>query len=158
MRRLGWAPWGVVLCAVALCGAASGAWGAVGDGIVYTSSGSIYYLGDGVRMKVERGTTGLAYAPSWSPDGSAIAFRAESQAPSGEYSKSVWSVDIATEAVTQVTDYDADDYEPTWSPDGSQRGVSSIRCKRPSHVTGILSPNMMANRGCQVFGVNDLLT
>lgn len=25
-------------------------------------------------------------------------------------------------------------------------GVSSIRCKRPSHVTGILSPNMMANR------------
>jgi len=24
--------------------------------------------------------------------------------------------------------------------------VSSIRCKRPSHVPGILSPNMMANR------------
>ena len=28
--------------------------------------------------------------------------------------------------MTQVTDYDADDYEPTWSPDGSQIAFSSI--------------------------------
>lgn len=49
----------------------------------------------------------------WSPDGSQIAFAAESG------TMAVWAVGFDGDNLTQITDYSKSAYSPAWSPDGT---------------------------------------
>jgi Tol biopolymer transport system component len=52
--------------------------------------------------------------PSWSPDGSKIAYA--SHAGSGE--RDIWVVDVATRSAIRLTDHEAMDAFPAWEPTG----------------------------------------
>jgi Tol biopolymer transport system component len=68
---------------------------------------------DGVESKVLV-ESGAAAAPAWSPDGKRIAFVWDRDG-----SMAVWTVDVATGEVAQVS-RGPDDSEPAWSPDGTE--------------------------------------
>lgn len=56
-----------------------------------------------------------AYTPSWSPDGKTIAFSWWRRGGR----RDIWMIDVATRALTQITDDRAYDLEPRFSPDGA---------------------------------------
>lgn len=62
------------------------------------------------------------WGPSWSPDGRTIAFSA---ATDGDFE--IYLLDVATGAVTQITDNEVADWRPDWSPDGESIVFSSER-------------------------------
>ncbi len=63
-----------------------------------------------------------ARQPSWSPDGTRIAFQAYYAT-----TWSIWSVKTDGTALTQITSGAFDDREPDWSPDGARIAFSSDR-------------------------------
>lgn len=65
---------------------------------------------------------GDARVPTWSPDGSRIAFQAYW---GGDYD--IWVVNADGSGLEQVTDGPFDDREPHWSPDGSRIAFASDR-------------------------------
>ena len=65
---------------------------------------------------------GDARQPSWSPDGTRIAFQAYW---AGDYD--VWAVNADGSGLAQITSGPFDDREPHWSPDGSSIAFSSDR-------------------------------
>ena len=67
--------------------------------------------------------TGEQY-PSWSPDGSRIAFESSAE---GASSIHVMNADGSDDRRVSPETYNAIDTEPTWSPDGSQIAFSSTR-------------------------------
>ena len=62
--------------------------------------------------------------PTWSPDGTTIAFRSDYRG--AVWSQSIWTVDLNTGVLTPLTDDVANDQEPAWSPDGSQIAFQSV--------------------------------
>ncbi len=64
--------------------------------------------------------------PAWSPDGTKIAFASDRGVP-GKDSYNIWTLDLATGALTQVSDNAFENRLPTWSPDGKQIAYASTR-------------------------------
>src|SRR5205085_10756877 len=68
--------------------------------------------GQEVLARFDFGATGTTSAPSWSPDGAAIAFHREvGGAPQ------VFVVDVGTRAIRQLTGSSRNE-DPAWAPDG----------------------------------------
>jgi WD40 repeat protein len=63
-----------------------------------------------------------AFHPTWSPDGSRIAFDVRSPRPSNAEGGNldVYVVDVDGSNLTRLTSVDGWDYQPAWSPDGSR--------------------------------------
>ena len=66
------------------------------------------------------------YSPSWSRDGTRIAFASDR---SGNYD--IWEVELATGAVRQITKNPANDFGPAWSPVNTTIAFVSDRQDRP---------------------------
>jgi Tol biopolymer transport system component len=74
------------------------------------------YLSDLDGSSEEKLTTqGRAWDPSWSPDGTKIAFTSDA---GGDWEVAV--VDVSTGEITALTENTSYDGRPRWSPDGSQ--------------------------------------
>lgn len=94
----------------------------VGDG------GSLYTLplvGTGEPKKITSGAKGLDSDPSWSPDGSQIAFRRLVGGAGGNADVYVMNADGSQQRV--VADTRAADIKPVWSPDGKNLLIISNR-------------------------------
>ncbi|HYI44944.1 MAG TPA: hypothetical protein VE174_05695 [Actinomycetota bacterium] len=63
-------------------------------------------------------STGNAYGPTWSPDGTKIAFYGETASEDGTDFE-LYVYDVGTEDLTQLTDNDCDDVNPAWGPEGT---------------------------------------
>src|SRR5262249_20097049 len=104
-----------------------------GEGIAFVGNSGISTIrpdGTGIERLVdclERECAGLS-DPSWSPDGTRIAFRRDTPEDTSE----IWAVNADGSHLTQITDCGSgsnagfryarracQDYDPTWSPDGS---------------------------------------
>ena len=73
--------------------------------------------GESVRITAAAGDD---VSPSWSPDGSHLAFQSARFTPRGDEDSDIAVIDVSNGRVRQVTsgpDYDA---EPEWSPDGTR--------------------------------------
>jgi Tol biopolymer transport system component len=82
-------------------------------------SAQIYVMNpDGTGVTRLTNNTANDLAPSWSPDGSKIAFHVDYDAPD------VYVMNADGSGVTQLT-YAGDDYGPAWSPDGSKIAFAS---------------------------------
>jgi dipeptidyl aminopeptidase/acylaminoacyl peptidase len=58
-------------------------------------------------------------APAWSPDGRLIAFSSNrTEEPDDNGNTDVWTIDVETGAIAQVTTDPGSDGRPVWSPDG----------------------------------------
>lgn len=73
------------------------------------------FLGREPRQ-VTQFTSGEVGAPTWSPDGTALAFAATLDTTSYE----IYTIKIDGSALTRITDNKVDDLDPSWSPDGTQ--------------------------------------
>jgi Tol biopolymer transport system component len=94
----------------------------VGDG------GSLYTLplvGTGEPKKITSGAKGLDGDPSWSPDGTQIAFRRLVGGAGGNADVYVMNADGSGQRV--VADTKATDMKPVWSPDGKNLLIISNR-------------------------------
>ena len=70
------------------------------------------------------------WEPTWSPDGTRIAFG------SNRYDGyDIYSVDVATAALSRLTDSPGRDSDPAWSPDGSWIAFDSDRTGTPALYT-----------------------
>ncbi len=77
---------------------------------------------DGVSRALEA-NPGQGRAPSWSPDGSRLAFESSRGSPSGLYAVFVINRDGTN--LIQVTDPDLNADHPVWAPDGHQLAFSA---------------------------------
>ncbi len=76
---------------------------------------------DGTGLR-EIATPLPAYAPSWSTDGSAVAYLSDRPGRLGDHD--LWVVSLGTGAATQVTSSTTVRDRPTWSPDGTRIAIS----------------------------------
>jgi hypothetical protein len=74
------------------------------------------------RAFLTQGQSGFLSAPSWSPDGSKIAFISDRNG-----STDVWVVDSGGGNPVNLTDDEAGDHSPAWSPDGQWIAFASLR-------------------------------
>jgi len=99
---------------------ASPSWAPSGDRLVFVSTANglaglfILTLGAGVPSPLVADSS-TAVEPSWSPDGTLVAF-ASTRAGGG--ATNLYTVDVATHAIAQVTHGAGTDGQPTWLPDG----------------------------------------
>ena len=63
---------------------------------------------------------GVEDYPTWSPDGSTIAYAANPDSDLYGGNWDVWVIQIGSEPVNRTADYDGDDRFPVWSPDGRE--------------------------------------
>ena len=96
------------------------AWSPAGDRLAYVvrrEKGKSLVIQNVLTRKVERRidlkTVDEPESPSFSPDGKALAFSANQGGVSD-----IFTVDLATSAVTNITRDDIANYAPTYSPDG----------------------------------------
>ncbi|MBK9238943.1 MAG: PD40 domain-containing protein [Acidobacteria bacterium] len=54
--------------------------------------------------------------PRWSPDGKRLVYAAITQAQSRSYD--IYTIEIASNAISQITSDDSNEFQPDWSPDG----------------------------------------
>jgi hypothetical protein len=90
--------------------------------------GSLYTLplvGTGSPKKITSGAKGLDGDPSWSPDGSQIAFRRLVGGEGGNADVYVMSADGSAQRA--VAETKASDVKPVWSPDGKNLVIVSNR-------------------------------
>ncbi len=98
--------------------------------IAYQSSGpgedrwSVWVMSsDGSeRTRLSTGQSGFLSAPSWSPDGSRIAFASDQGGTSN-----IWVMDVDGSNLVNVTPQDEKDHSPAWSPDGEWIAFASVR-------------------------------
>jgi Tol biopolymer transport system component/imidazolonepropionase-like amidohydrolase len=101
---------------------------------------------DGSQMKQLTFGHGDDREPSFSPDGSMIAF-ASDRAFKGSYD--IWTVEVRSGVLKQRTMAEADEYEPAWSPDGREiafvsgagavgRAIESVNAKGERHTVASL--------------------
>jgi dipeptidyl aminopeptidase/acylaminoacyl peptidase len=76
----------------------------------------------GERTRLVEGQSGFLSAPTWSPDGSRIAFASDVDGV-----PDIWVMDIDGENLVNITNHDAKDHSPAWSPDGEWIAFSSVR-------------------------------
>jgi len=97
-------------------------WSPKGDLVAIQSySGGTFHIWtmkpDGSGLKQITSGHGDDREPSFSPDGSTIAF-ASDRAFKGSYD--IWTVELSSGALKQWTSAADDEYEPAWSPDGHE--------------------------------------
>ena len=64
--------------------------------------------------------------PVWSHDGTRVAFSSDRGNPLGS-DYNIWTLDMRSGELTQITKNPADDYMPTWSPDDKEIAFASTR-------------------------------
>jgi hypothetical protein len=77
------------------------------------------------RVRLVEGQSGFLSAPSWSPDGSRLAFISDL-----EGNPDVWVVDLDGSNAVNLTQHEAKDHSPAWSPDGAWIAFASLRDSR----------------------------
>jgi hypothetical protein len=77
------------------------------------------------RVRLVEGQSGFLSAPSWSPDGSKLAFVSDMDG-----SPDIWVADIEGNNVVNLTGQEAKDHSPAWSPDGAWIAFASLRDSR----------------------------
>lgn len=120
----------------------SPAWSADGQWLAYVSFENhasaifVQQLRSGERHQVSA-RAGVNGAPAWSPDGHRLALTLSGS--SGNLD--VYVLDLATQALTRITDDPAIDTEPTWSPDGTSLYFTSDRSGGPQvYKTEVATP------------------
>ncbi len=85
------------------------------------------------------------FHPTWSPDGSRIAFDTRSADPSSEEggNRDVYAVDADGSNLTRLTTEDGWDYQPAWSPDGSR--IAFVR-SRPTEDIWVMEADGTGQR------------
>ena len=74
------------------------------------------------RLRLVEGQSGFLSAPSWSPDGSKLAFVSDMVG-----NVDIWVVDLDGSNLTSLTQDEARDHSPAWSPDGAWIAFASLR-------------------------------
>jgi Tol biopolymer transport system component len=74
------------------------------------------------RVRLVEGQAGFLAAPSWSPDGSQIAFVSDVE---GE--PDIWVMGSDGSSLVNLTEHEAKDHSPAWSPDGEWIAFASVR-------------------------------
>lgn len=97
-----------------------------GRRILFTTIFSIFVMNADVQAVTEGASevfhsfNGHLASPSWSPDGSQIAFRSDADSPSGLVDR-IFVINADGSGLRQLTPDDpANDDSPTWSPDGTR--------------------------------------
>ncbi|HEV3232725.1 MAG TPA: S9 family peptidase [Candidatus Dormibacteraeota bacterium] len=76
--------------------------------------------------------------PSWSPDGSRIAFTSDRSAARWSWpAAAVWVLDVAGGAVTRISDEDDGCERAAWSPDGARLAWRAVRRREHSGFTDV---------------------
>ncbi|MEE4185249.1 MAG: Tol-Pal system beta propeller repeat protein TolB [Gammaproteobacteria bacterium] len=110
----------------------SPAWSPDGRNLAYVSfenGGSqvfVQSLRSGARKRVSA-RRGINSAPSWSPDGKRLALTLSR----GDGNLDVYTLEIATQVLTRLTDWPSIETEPNWSADGEQVYFTSDRTGGP---------------------------
>jgi TolB protein len=119
----------------------SPAWSPDGQSLAYVSFEdrlpSIYvqFLKSGERRQVSA-RAGVNQAPAWSPDGKKLALTLSTR----DGNLDVYVLDLATQALTRLTDDPGIDTEPQWSKDGRTIYFTSDRAGGPQIYSVGLSP------------------
>ena len=110
----------------------SPAWSADGQWLAYVSfenrvsSIVVQQLRSGERQRVSA-RVGVNGAPAWSPDGRRLALTLSGSGGNLD----IYVLDLATQALTRITDDPAIDTEPAWSADGADLYFTSDRSGGP---------------------------
>ena len=77
------------------------------------------------RQRLAAGQSGFLSAPTWSPDGSRIAFASDQGGQAD-----IWVMDSDGSNLVNLTNDEAKDHSPAWSPDGHWIAFASLRDAR----------------------------
>ena len=110
----------------------SPAWSPDGESLAYVSFEDrlptvyVQILKTGERRRVSA-RAGVNQAPAWSPDGKKLALTLSTR----DGNLDIYTLDLATQALTRITDDPAIDTEPQWSKDGRSIYFTSDRAGGP---------------------------
>lgn len=91
--------------------------------------------GDGSNLQQLTSMDAGACQPTWSPDGSKIAFVSPCLANRISYpGAAIYLIDLDTQVVQQISSGGAGDYDPEWSPNGEKIAFTSIRSNNRSYI------------------------
>ena len=117
----------------------SPAWSPDGQSLAYVSFENrvptvyVQFLKTGERRRVSA-RAGVNQAPAWSPDGKKLALTLSTR----DGNLDIYTLDVATQALTRITDDPGIDTEPQWSSDGQSLYFTSDRAGGPQiYRTGI---------------------
>ena len=110
----------------------SPAWSPDGQWLAYVSfenkrSGVYVQLVRTGERRLVSARAGVNGAPAWSPDGKRLALALSGS----EGAPGIYILDLATQALTRITDDPSIDTEPEWSPDGRSLYFTSDRAGSP---------------------------
>jgi Ca2+-binding RTX toxin-like protein len=86
-----------------------------GDRVAYVRGGNIYTISNGFGGELPLTAAGTDADPAYSPDGSQIAFARNDGGTAGY---DIWTIDISTGVLHQVTNAVGNERNPTWSKSG----------------------------------------
>jgi TolB protein len=117
----------------------SPAWSPDGQSLAYVSFENrvptvyVQFLKTGERRRMSA-RAGVNQAPAWSPDGKKLALTLSTR----DGNLDIYTLDVATQALTRITDDPGIDTEPQWSSDGQSLYFTSDRAGGPQiYRTGI---------------------
>lgn len=95
----------------------SPAWSPGGDQIAYTDGGALYVMElDGGESELFQASGQFVYAPTWSPDGSHLAFALNE----GNSQTHIWVIEADGDHPVRLTDGDGAHSSPAWHPAGKE--------------------------------------